>query len=204
MNATNFNKWLREKLIPNLTEPCVVVMDNASYHTVQINKAPNTNSRKSEIQQWLRSNKIHYEDYYTVQELLVLVRDHKPDPIYEADEMLREHGHEVLRLPPYHCDLNPIELIWSSAKRKIASKNIGRSAAEVEKIIKEAFDSITSEHWKKMTDHVLHIEAQYKARDGITQELEPFIISVRDDASGSSSDDSMEVEYLESDFEYSS
>lgn len=34
MNASNFNKWLREKLIPNLTEPSIIVMDNVSYHII--------------------------------------------------------------------------------------------------------------------------------------------------------------------------
>lgn len=32
-----------EKLIPNLTEPSVIVMDNASYHVTQINKPPTIN-----------------------------------------------------------------------------------------------------------------------------------------------------------------
>lgn len=31
----------------------------------------------------------------------------------------------VVRLPTYHCDLNPIELIWGIAKHKIASVNVG-------------------------------------------------------------------------------
>lgn len=39
MNAANFNKWLQEKLMPNLNEPSLIVMDNASYHYVIINKA---------------------------------------------------------------------------------------------------------------------------------------------------------------------
>lgn len=88
-------------------------MDNASYHTVQINKIPNTSTRKTDIQDWLRANHIMFEENQTRSELLVLVQKYKPEPVYEADEMLKEHGHEVLRLPPYHCDLNPIELIWS-------------------------------------------------------------------------------------------
>ena len=27
---------------------------------------------------------------------------------YEVDEMLAKNGHSVLRLPPYHCVLNPL------------------------------------------------------------------------------------------------
>jgi hypothetical protein len=30
-----------------------------------------------------------------------------------ADEIMTANGHTVLRLPPYHPDLNPIELIWA-------------------------------------------------------------------------------------------
>lgn len=37
MNAENFAKWVREKLLPNLTTPSVIIMDNASYHSIQIN-----------------------------------------------------------------------------------------------------------------------------------------------------------------------
>ncbi|KAL0810586.1 hypothetical protein ABMA28_010703 [Loxostege sticticalis] len=206
MNASNFNKWLREKLIPNLTEPSIIVMDNASYHTVQVNKAPNTSTRKAEIQNWLRCHDILFEETQSREELLCLVDKHKPEPIYEADQILKENGHEVLRLPPYHCDLNPIELIWSTGKRKAASKNISRSLSEMENLIKECFDSITPEEWNKMVNHILHIEENYKEKDGIVAEMESFIINVTDsgdDSSSSDSEDSMGVEYLESDFDYS-
>ncbi|XP_063537531.1 uncharacterized protein LOC134746889 [Cydia strobilella] len=98
MNASNFNKWLEEKLILNLDKPSVVVMDNASYHSVVKNKAPTTQTNKPQIKEWLT-----------------------------------QHGHEVLRLPSYHCYLNPIELIWSQAERKIAKKNIGLSAQDKRK-----------------------------------------------------------------------
>ena len=29
-----------------------------------------------------------------------------------------KYGHETVRLPPYHCQLNPIELIWGIEKKK--------------------------------------------------------------------------------------
>lgn len=36
MNAEMFKKWLTEKLLPNLEEPSVIVMDNASYHSTLV------------------------------------------------------------------------------------------------------------------------------------------------------------------------
>ena len=30
---------------------------------------------------------------------------------------------EVLRLPPYHCELNAIELIWADEKNFVAREN---------------------------------------------------------------------------------
>lgn len=38
MNAQNFTKWVTEKLLPNITEPSIIVMDNAPYHSIITNK----------------------------------------------------------------------------------------------------------------------------------------------------------------------
>jgi hypothetical protein len=54
MNSDIFIKWPREKLIPNLPPRSVLVLDNASYHTVQIWPAPISNSTKKQMQDWLR------------------------------------------------------------------------------------------------------------------------------------------------------
>ncbi|XP_047539029.1 uncharacterized protein LOC125072442 [Vanessa atalanta] len=201
MNSQNFNKWLTEKLIPNLHKPSVIIMDNASYHTVQKNKTPTMTNRKADIQKWLDENNIEYEEFFSKEELMCVVEKHKPDPIYVADDLLQQNGHEVLRLPPYHCDLNPIELIWSSAKRLIAKKNIGLSAADTEELIKETFANITASDWKTMTNHVINVEDKYRERDNNVT-LKEFIINVGSDNDTSSSEESL-YEFLESDFDYS-
>lgn len=125
MNKTNFTKWVTEKLIPNVTEPSIIVMDNAPYHSVVVNKTPTSATKVAEIKLWLVQNNVQFSHSLRKPELLMLVKRHKPDPIYEIDQILGDHGHTVVRLPPYHCDLNPIELIWGIAKHKIASVNIG-------------------------------------------------------------------------------
>lgn len=42
---------------------------------------------------------------------------------YATDTYAREKNIEVLRLPPYHCKLNPIEMIWGQVKGYVAGEN---------------------------------------------------------------------------------
>ena len=42
-----------------------------------------------------------------------------PQPKYVIDELAKAPGHEVVRLPPYHCELNSIEFCWSQVKGHI-------------------------------------------------------------------------------------
>lgn len=56
---------------------------------------------------------------------------------------------------------------------------------------------------KKNVDHVLHVKDQYRTRDGKAEDMEQFIISVRDEELSSSDESDMGVEYLELEFDYS-
>lgn len=92
------------------------------YHSVQINRAPISTSREADIISWLLlKNILHHPDMLKC-ELLEIVRRNKPQPEYEIDNYAVSLGHTVLRLPPYHYDLNLIEMICSMVKRKVASK----------------------------------------------------------------------------------
>ena len=39
---------------------------------------------------------------------------------YVIDESARQHGHEVIRTPPYHPELQPIEMCWDILKNEVA------------------------------------------------------------------------------------
>lgn len=44
-----------------------------------------------------------------------------PPPTYIiVDEIAAEHGHEILRTPPYHPELQPIETCWGVVKNQVA------------------------------------------------------------------------------------
>ncbi|CAH2088887.1 unnamed protein product [Euphydryas editha] len=61
MNVNNFTKWITEKLIPNLHEESITVFDNTPYHSVIINKTPNTSTRVDDIKLWLSENNIPFD-----------------------------------------------------------------------------------------------------------------------------------------------
>lgn len=60
MNGENYEKQVKNKLIPNLPEHSIVVTDNAPYHNLQINAAPTTNLKlkKAEMISWLENKQI--------------------------------------------------------------------------------------------------------------------------------------------------
>nr|XP_049693359.1 uncharacterized protein LOC110382585 [Helicoverpa armigera] len=123
MNAAKFENWFKE-MLPRLEPNAVVVMDNASYHSRRKENTPVTSWNKTNIQKWLTSKKITYEPKETKVQLLEKVKGVKTEyKSYVIDEMAKEVGVEVFRLPPYHCELNPIELVWADVKGYVARNN---------------------------------------------------------------------------------
>jgi len=49
MNSDIFREWFL-KTLNMLEEPSIMVMNYASYHSIELNKAPTTNSKKEIIQ----------------------------------------------------------------------------------------------------------------------------------------------------------
>ena len=43
---------------------------------------------------------------------------------FAIDSIAFENRHLVLRLPPYHCCLNAIELVWHQLKSKVRRQNV--------------------------------------------------------------------------------
>lgn len=49
-----------------------------------------------------------------------------------TDEIASKHGHEVARLPIAHCEFNPIELAWATAKDNVCKQNKAFTMKEVD------------------------------------------------------------------------
>jgi hypothetical protein len=72
-------------------------------------KQPTSSWTKGNIVNWLKENNIHFPAKSFKVELLNIARNDKKEKEHIVDEMSYSYGHKVLRLPPYHCQLNPIE-----------------------------------------------------------------------------------------------
>ncbi|KAJ4430692.1 hypothetical protein ANN_19283 [Periplaneta americana] len=90
------------------------------------------------------------------------------------------HGFTVLRLPPYHCDLNPIELVWNLVKQNIESKNAGSISLPVLKqMTAQSISEISKEDWIKCCHSVKHIEDEYWCCDALMEEeVERIVINI--------------------------
>ena len=154
MNGDNFKKWFQEKLLPNMPANSILVIDNAPYHSMQEERAPTTATRKGDMITWLQSKNIPFVPDMLKSELYEIIKKHKPrEKKYEIDRMAREHGHTVVRLPPYHCDLNPIELIWANVKNYVARHNTTWKMKDVAALCEQAVRSVTVKNWKDAIAH---------------------------------------------------
>ncbi|KAF2891073.1 hypothetical protein ILUMI_15101 [Ignelater luminosus] len=70
MTAQLFEEWFENSLLPSLPPNSVIVLDNASYYSRQLNKIPNTNSTKAELMEFLYEQNIYFEESYTKKQLL--------------------------------------------------------------------------------------------------------------------------------------
>ena len=194
MNSDIFEDWLIKRLLPSLNEPTCIVMDNASYHSVihPNFKTPNSSNKKTDLIEWLHKQNIPCDATMLKPELIALVKKHKLPTVYQSDCIIREHGHEVLRLPPYHCDLNPIELIWSQVKGTVARRNRDFSLKSTAKLTDEAIKEVSVSDWNNAIAHVDKVVEQYMKNDGVRPRIDNIIIPLNEyssSSSGSSSDE---------------
>jgi hypothetical protein len=100
---------------------------------------------------WLNEKRIIHTEDMRKPDLYELIKTHKPlYSTYKTDMILAEHGHSVLRLPPYYPQLNPIELIWATVKKRIADRNVTLRMEDVIKLADEQFASISRRLESKM------------------------------------------------------
>ena len=194
MTSEHFEEWFHDSLMPNIPPNSLIVMDNAPYHSRRLEPVPTMSSRKQVMQDWLTQHGIEFPENALKRELYSLIKMSSFTPKYAVDEMAKVARHEVVRLPPYHCELNPIELAWSQVKRFIKENNQLFTLTAVKELTYRGFDQVGPANWKKLVEHVQQaFEDKYWRDDDLQEEyIDEFIIGVggSDDESSSESSES--------------
>ncbi|GFQ77269.1 DDE_3 domain-containing protein [Trichonephila clavata] len=153
MDGNHFEKWF-ETIMPKLKPQNIIVMDNDPYHSMKKEKIPSW--RKNAIQEWLSQKKVAWNQDLIKIELLQKVNEikHLYDS-YKVEEIAKKFGHKILRLPSYHCELNPIEMIWSQVKGYVSRGNKSFKLNKVKELVIKGIKNVSTQNWMNCINHVI-------------------------------------------------
>lgn len=165
MNWGIFKQWFKDQLLPNIPENSLIILDNAPYHNVLTEKTfPKPSSTIKQLRDWLTHNEIPWEQNLLKIELMELCKRFASKPEYALDQLASEQGHSILRTPPYHPELQPIETCWAIVKRHIASNN-DFTMKTVWQLLDEGFQKVTSKTIKGLINKIRKQEDEFWIED---------------------------------------
>lgn len=179
----------------------IVVMDNASYHSRKLDKIPTMAMRKADIVAWLDNHSIAYPTPVNKVNKLTLIGLAKAsgvEVLYAVENLAAAKKVRILRLPPYHCQFNPIEMAWAQFKSFVSRRN-GRCLLEnVRELITESCNNISPQNWENYCQHVNRIGIEAAADDIRRQELaeNEFLIDLEETESESELEDDIESHHI--------
>lgn len=129
-------------------------------------------SLKKDIQAWLPAKGFAWSSDMVKTELMKLVDNvNTGGDRYHVDCIAEAAGHVIVRLLPYHCQLNPIELVWSDVKGFVAIANKTFRLRDVEPLVWKGIMQVTAEKWKSYVEHVFNEEDVMRKLDHIIDDV---------------------------------
>jgi transposase len=187
------------------------MMDNAAYHLVYSEHVPRPSKlKKAELIAYLQSKgqPIVNEDGRPLTALLLRakVKEYiEKNEVSAVIELARagEIKHKILFTPPYHSDLQPIELVWALVKGNVAHLySNGRTMDQLEKQLKDEFKDLLKEKGSARIGAMIENTARLTKKfwDEIPQDDDEEDPQDSDDESSASGSDSSDEEEAEMDF----
>jgi hypothetical protein len=139
-------------------------MDNAPYHGRQVDKPPSASAMKKEMIDWLERHAVQCDTSARKVALYTVINSMKPkQKTFRVDKLLECHGHYVVRLPPYMCELSPIVLAWAKLKPHVRSRNTtgDMSMKRIEELVMEGLNETIVADWLLFSQHVAKLEQEF-------------------------------------------
>jgi transposase len=80
-----------------------------------------------------------------------------------------KEGHQFIRLPPYHCQYTPIELVWAQVKLEVPKKKRICKISDVERLVDDELDKVTQADWASCEHHAVKLHEDDYAKDDMTK-----------------------------------
>ena len=165
MNWEVFKDWFENKLLKNIPANSLIIMDNAAYHNVLTEETfPKPSHSMRRLQEWLEHNDIPWREDMLKAELHELCCKLAPKPEFSIDRTATEKGHSILRTPPYHPELQPIETCWAVVKAHVAAHN-DFTMAKVNQLLEEGFNKVAARTVKGILKKVRQKENDFWKED---------------------------------------
>ncbi|XP_046621295.1 uncharacterized protein LOC124305682 isoform X2 [Neodiprion virginianus] len=166
-----FLNWFK-RVLPLLDENCVIVMDNDPPHCIKQELLPDTLWTKGAIIGWLQSKGAVVDYTMAKAELLHIVKLGKQKfNRYAIEELANKANKTVLRLPPYHCELNPIEMAWSMMKVYVKTVDTSVIFKDMKAFLEHGVAQITAQHWNNFVKHAINEENKLWEIDDIADRV---------------------------------
>ncbi|XP_060881305.1 uncharacterized protein LOC132952860 isoform X2 [Metopolophium dirhodum] len=148
MNGEIFYEWFCG-ILSLLKENSVIVFDNVSYYSVE-NHVPTISWKKDSILKWFEGKGMVLDRPMVKFQLIEKVK--KTRLIYDnyrrSVQEAINHNKDVLRLPPYHCQLSPMQLAWEVVVKHVKIKNCTSSKLDdVRQLLNDGVILVTTEMW---------------------------------------------------------
>lgn len=122
-NSGKFLPWWKTQLLPNLSQPSLIIIDDAKYHCKYPDDIPRFNRKKAALIAFCDSRNIPVASTDTVPMLRAKVKEQVQSKEKLLVELFAEaEGHHVLFTPLCYSDFQPMELLWANVKGNIGGQ----------------------------------------------------------------------------------
>lgn len=184
LNCRFFN-WFKEILLL-LNDHSIVIMENLFNYSIKLDEVPVQSWKKEQIIKWLKSKGTNVPKSTEKTKLMDIVKKISPAfNKFEINDYAKQHNKTILQLPPYHCELNPINFAWKIIKDYVKTNNTTFKLSDVCNHLIEAINNITEIHWTDFENETEKTERQLREIDS---KLAKKLVRYRESTSNSSDD----------------
>lgn len=150
--SDHFFTWFKN-ILPLLKDNAVIIMETMFYHSIKEEEIPLQSWKKEQIVKWLKSKNEIFDKSMSKDRLMDIVKQISPQfNKYVIDEYVIQFDKTVVRLPPHHSELNPINLAWKMVKDYVKTNKVMLQQSDMSKLLLEGIEKVSATDWAQFVN----------------------------------------------------